>query len=728
MKNKQGNKKSILVFCLAMLFFLCSVSAVLAITSSELWQEWGYNNAGTQNRLGDSIVYGDVSNLSSYNQASYGSYYQPLVNDIDFDGTMDIVIQSANYLLVYDNEWGLQAQTAISLTGQPTLTQSSDLENDGFSSYESYILVHNETSAWIYDFNGSTIAEVYELNASDDENISLGSNGFKCFYESTILSSEVCISKYLRYDERNFSTQRTGGFLSIVIPDTCHNGTCITTTYWDFDDLNHTLVTIPNFMDIDQSGSKEVIFWSDFDGNGSYGYSIFHTTAQSRYTYKDEIFSDATEYTNSYGRNNPLMYDLNTGGHGEVYFYKIYDGDAGGANLYIHCYDTSGTICAGFPVEITDGISNIDSDVCGIYGSAKSWLTNPAIMEIDGDEVLGFLGFGYGSVNTYECGFRYCGTSPADFNFLGYVYPNGTIFQDYDCPSPDFSVGASGRAEVYLTSADFDNDNNDDWINPLAIFMNSNISDNHTLDAVNYWTIPVDLDGDSYYDLISMGSSAGYTYLTGGINSGATIDEVSSDTGSPTCINQEVIFTLTDYTDAELNAAYLRIDCEGTGSYTDWSSASYSPYNTCNFTSYGTFDIVFSITDSGNYPTETDNLVCEWVVDSGNCYSSGEGGGLTCQSTANATGFNDFFINSSVMGLDETDTDGYAAVNFDWEGSGCDEWDPFWRGVCPLVKWVGTGLDKIWDWIFGFFWLFLVLLLIIVVVAFFIKNRDVIMR
>jgi len=240
----------------------------MGVSLSETWLEWGYNNAGTQNRLGDSLAFGTVDNLTSHSQTSYGSNYQPLVTDLDFDGVIDIVVQSDNFLLVYNNTWGLKAQHTVALTGQPTMTSVSDLDNSGFTSYESYIVAHNESVVWIYDFNGSKLTEIYELNVSTDQNISLGNNGFKCYYESSGLDSELCISKYLRYSNDSLEQQTNGGYMTLNIPQTCHNTSCIATTFFDKSDLNHTLATIPNFYDIDDSGAKEVIFCSDFDQNG----------------------------------------------------------------------------------------------------------------------------------------------------------------------------------------------------------------------------------------------------------------------------------------------------------------------------------------------------------------------------------------------------------------------------------------------------------------------------
>ena len=731
--EKQKRKASNKILSGGFLLFaalLLSVSSALAVTYSELWTEWGYNNAGTQNRLDDSLVFGTVTNLTSYSQTSYGTLYQPLVNDLDFDGNLDIVVQSGSFLLVYNRTWGLKAQHTVSLTGQPTLTEVSDLDNDGFTSFESYILAHNETVVWIYDFNGSLLDEIYELNVSDDENISLGNNGFKCFYESVVLSSEVCISKYLRYNGTDLGKQVTGGYMSIVIPDTCHNTSCFTVTYWDFFDLNHTLATIPNFYNIDDDGAREVIFWSDFDGDASYGFSVFHTTAQSRFLFVDNL-TESEDPTDAYAFNNPIMYNLDAG-LGEVFFTN--SNDAIGVDSLLYCYDTVGAACAGFPITVADVAD---------YGSNNYFgHSNPVIAEVDGE--TGICVFGHVRTSGSE------GEGQDEARIACYE-GDGTIINQAYC-SNVWGIGGIGNscrtkegwgtpADRRMTSADFNNNGNDDFLinswfgssNERNGIIDISLNPNETLIPLwnvtlknGLWLIPVDLDEDSYLDIILHNGSEEYTYLSAGANTDATIGEISSDTGSPSCIGETVVFTVTDYTDTELNAIKFRIDCYGNGTYTDWSSSSYAPSAQCNFTRYGTFDIAFSITDSAHDPEETDNLMCDWIIDSANCFESGSGGGLTCQAAANATGFSEYHIN--VSAVEEltgggTDLDGYAGMVFDWEGSGCNNWT-FARGVCPIYKWGMQGLEDLWDWIFWYFWAFLTLILIIVISAFFWKHPE----
>jgi len=296
-----------------------------------------------------------------------------------------------------------------------------------------------------------------------------------------------------------------------------------------------------------------------------------------------------------------------------------------------------------------------------------------------------------------------------------------------------------------MTSADFNNNGHDDFLiegfgsaNNKAGIIDITENPNETLIplwnvtlASALWLIPVDLDGDSYLDIILHTNAKAYTYMSAGANSAATIGEISSNTGSPSCIGENVVFTVTDYTDTEFNAIKFRVDCYGNGTYTAWSSSGYAPTAQCNFTRYGTFDITFSITDSAHDPTETDNLICEWGVDSGNCYESGSGGGLTCQAAANATGFSEYHINDTaledILG-GGTGLDGYESRVFDWEGSGCNNWSVATRGICPAYKWTMQGLEDLWDWIFWYFWAFLTLILIIVISGYFWKHPEAIER
>jgi len=297
---------------------------------------------------------------------------------------------------------------------------------------------------------------------------------------------------------------------------------------------------------------------------------------------------------------------------------------------------------------------------------------------------------------------------------------DGTVIDQISC-SASWGVGGrdssscstSGQAwglptgdGFVMTSADFDNDGNDDFIGDGQIISIVEDSRFHNSTAL----IPIDLNGDTYLDLIGFGASSVNTQLTTGSNSNAEIEEVSSDTGTPSCINEEVTFSITDYTDAEFNRIQLRIDCENNGSFTDWSSLSYAPSTACTYTSYGIKSVVFSIRDSA-HTSEGDRINCTWNVDSGNCYSSGEGSALVCETTATG-GFNDYGFNLTAWEFTD-DKDGYKSTTFDWEGTGCNTWTIF-RGLCPL--WIGfeAFMSDLWDWVFDNFGILLLLLIMLV--------------
>jgi len=690
-KNCKSQAKIVWMCAFAAVFALFLSVSSHATTTAELWQEWGYNNAGTQNRLGDSVSHGNT-NLTSYTQGSYGTTHQPLIGDFDFNGVPEIVIQDASYLLVYNSTWGLLAQETISLTGQPTNIHSSDLDNNGLQSFESYMLVHNNTDIFIYDFNGSNLDQIYSLNVTASQNITLGNNGFKCFYEGTF-EEEFCISKYLRYrnssDAIDEANRTNGGFMTIRIPATCHNTTCFVYSYWDWFDLNHTMATIPNFYDIDNNGVKEAIFWSDYDQNDNPGISIFNTVAQARYLFIDNVTGLATNPEDG-GKSQPIMYDLNPGGHGEIYFIAF---ASSGSIVKMFGYDTVGSALSGFPESIGIGTNEAWND----------W-ASPAILKYNGSEVLG-----YATTRFF---------SPSYTKTLGIVDSSGTK-EIWYAPT------SSPNYVSYVTASDFDNDGNDDLIARYNITGYNNKSVYEMPSDFPYWIIPVDLDLDSYLDLVACGSSACWSLLSAGANIGATINQISSNTGSPSCIGETVRFTVTDYTDPEFNQIHLRIDCYGNGTFQSWSTASFAPTQSCNFSAYGSFEVEFQITDSANYPTQTDSEVVTWQVDAGNCYESGEGGGDLLGVSANVTGLNDYWINETALNLNATGG-AYTPKYFGWAQSGCATWG-MWKGICPLWKWIAVAATNVWDKIFAAFAIFLTILLFIVLIAFFFKHREQIM-
>lgn len=68
-----------------------------------------------------------------------------------------------------------------------------------------------------------------------------------------------------------------------------------------------------------------------------------------------------------------------------------------------------------------------------------------------------------------------------------------------------------------------------------------------------------------------------------------------------------------------------------------------------------------------------------------------------------------------------TEVDTYEAVLFNWDE--CEDWKgSVFYGACPLYIWSISLLDRIWNWIFGAFWIFLTLILVIIIVLLIVKK------
>lgn len=263
-----------------------------------------------------------------------------------------------------------------------------------------------------------------------------------------------------------------------------------------------------------------------------------------------------------------------------------------------------------------------------------------------------------------------------------------------------------------------------------------------------------DFDGDSFLDVIYTKAGTTRIYMSNATNQNPQFigDGTEVDTCVPLCINATITFYARqdlDYSDDEGDNAYLGVNCYGLGfENVTWSSLATDPEISCTYNSLGYWNVPVYITDLANFPSYSETQSFGIYTSLGaSCYDTGEWQ-EECDPVTEVDEIDECFTDSgisvclvsgtssalceecdcySVSGhrcpliINGTVADTYVAVMFDWDE--CVDWKgSMWYGACPLFVWTTSLLGKIWDWIFGAFWIFLTLILVMVIALLIFKK------
>lgn len=219
-----------------------------------------------------------------------------------------------------------------------------------------------------------------------------------------------------------------------------------------------------------------------------------------------------------------------------------------------------------------------------------------------------------------------------------------------------------------------------------------------------------DVNGDAVLDVvITDNNPTTQVFYTDYTNLPPVIGVVNALTSNPVCKGSNVTFELRTYTDFEGDKAIMRVDCFGTGSFTAYTSPSFSPSVECGpYTTGDDFEANIQVTDTFNQALGKIDAVQYTVqVRSTACFTTGQVDENICSDSlcnnipgAVSGGFDLYGINASIGATDNT-PDNYASTNFDF--TKCNDWVGFRayiRPACPFWHMTLGGLIEGTDWVF----------------------------
>ena len=163
----------------------------------------------------------------------------------------------------------------------------------------------------------------------------------------------------------------------------------------------------------------------------------------------------------------------------------------------------------------------------------------------------------------------------------------------------------------------------------------------------------------------------------------------------------------------------MNVYCEGNISKLNTgieTQPAYNPTVNCTYNQTGTYTDFLYIYDLAHLGDKSVNISVPLVVTNNPaCFNSGEGGEII---TGDGITTGSYFVNNSGF-----ETGAYQSSEFDWDSSGCDNWNFFYI-LCPPWTWFVQSITDLFDWVFsGFFIKLLLAIALVILVVIIVKRR-----
>lgn len=729
MKKQIKKSVKIFIFILFLSIFLVQTSDnSLAISK---WNYYGGTSRASFIQSTGNAYVDDVTRSSLYDTVY--SVYSPLIDDLDGNGFNEIiVITNSNEIKLFNGTDFDLLDTYYNAELTPS-GQFVTIDFLGDSNPELMIItntVASNYSLWVVNWNGSDFNITKEIELPSDE----ASNGLSCYSgECYYFSDTGKLYKYNQSDDTNTSP----------VYDSGSNDTCFERSipiFYDYDlDDDMDIFTIWNancyhVLQLENNGSSFTLDYNyTFDTTASaisnIGIANLDGGQKELVITQSHLFRNPTTPFFSY----VYYYGLND--HSLICSQSFHDGSTKVPLITsLHtCYLDEG-----------QGACDYDDD-----GWDEVWIT------LHWSEGV----WGYAANGTFEVLDEGCNIL-ASIEMIGNDFP---IDEQHDYNTEDYIKG------VY---ANMDSDEDFEYIFLYGIWNKdgsllkeilspSFYPDEYSIKQTDYILV-ADVTGNNLNDIIiqdvdiaNISKISVYSFDYASQNPYFIGDGVDVDTCVPLCINETITFYARqglDYEDNESDFAVLGVDCYELGlSNLTWGSLAEDPEVSCTYNVLGSWEVDIYITDEYNYPSYSESETMGIYTSlSSSCYSAGEweeecspfvydppepvercftdSAISVCLVTGTSVFLCEFcecdtlpqtlcpsYYNGTII-------DGYNDRLFDWNQ--CESWEgSVWYGACPFYIWIVSGLNSIWDFIFGAFWIFLTLLLVIIILAIVVKKR-----
>ncbi len=454
---------------------------LLSFNSFAYWQTYQNDLRNTGNANGTGYFPLKTANFSD---DSLGMNFQPLIGDINKDGSNEIVIFSNDSLIIFNPQLNVLSQTKIgSVPGQPALF---DFDNDDLIEIIFNSRQNLTDYFFAYQYNNSNLRQEFNITLINEANFS----GIKCLNAN---GTDLCVFK----DKKNY--------VHIVNMDSKTDNYYNTSTY------NETKQTIPAIGDIDNDGNAEAVFWFNNDSSSGYGFLAFDLKQRNVKWVVDNIFSPVFgSSASSTLKGQPVLVDLKNDGKLEIAASVYYD-DACNVDACTDAFTELFVYAYNGTKLFSKCETNSGGGDCNDGSSLSSgWEgTNPFVMDSNNDGIDDIC-----FIKDKKSGYNFKNMTINCYNYSGGMLLDLELF-----PTTDTVKTA--------IAADINNDGDKEIITENNIYAKNGIPI-FTYDFGSNFVIPAELDGNKGLDLIWTKNGQTKVFLD---NNNYTIDLSVSSSG-----------------------------------------------------------------------------------------------------------------------------------------------------------------------------------------------------
>jgi len=629
---KQLNYKKGGLILLLFLFLLVFSSSAFGVSEFEAigyWSDYGNDlaNLGRSN-----VIEGDMTTISNTVTRAEGNMVSPLIIDIDNDGINEIVGSSGSYIKIYNSTDDFIWLEAEILANGSQVTQPSAY-NSTLDNKVHIVTVMGDTF-YDYTFNGT------DINITKLKNLSVSANSsFATAIPSTkIKCAEIATVPYCFYGDYNGS---------VVIYNTVQSNSSrmlgnISIGYVGGTSRYFSPESPIAIENIDLTGGLELGFITNRNDNTYQGYTIYDVNDGIIQLEVDDLGSG---YPSSSNAVINIMFEDIDGGTSEIITdYRIVNGGA-----------TS---------RIITNISNSDGTPHGIQGINLLDTTSSSTVNLR--SLIGDF--------TSDTGLELCNSyyyvSNGNRNVTCINLNTGNIV--YDKITPHAFADYTYPTYLGIAAADLNLDNYLDIVLHKSI-VSPQQDEEINLTYYGNYTVVGDLNGDTYAEVISMGTNFMWTAWSTSDNSIPTlVDTFGVNPSSPVCNGSSVRFSAEEYdetgaqpsgtnyyNDKDTDQEQLIAVCYGNGTEYSGSLSNADPYVDCQYNTPGYYIVDIYLVDSYNSADRTQvDTVNINVITGTDCNSESQdigeeaidGGTTTTTTTPTSTGISTFL--DSITGGD----------------------------------------------------------------------------
>ncbi|MBI3035828.1 hypothetical protein HYY71_05905 [Candidatus Woesearchaeota archaeon] len=287
-------------------YLYVSIFILLSFSANASWQTYqnDLRNTGVSNGTGYFPL-----RAVNFSDDSFGMDFQPLIDDLDNNGSKEIVIFSNSSLIIFNHQLMISKQSKVGdILAQPALFNFDD---DNLIEIIFNARQNSTDYFFAYQYNNSNLRQEFNITLSNQADF----GGIKCV---KLDAANACVFK----DKKNY--------INMINMNSKAISSYNTSVY---EEVRHT---VPAIGDIDNDGNPEAVFWFNEDNRSGYGFLVFDLAERKLDTsfnnsgivdniFSPEILGPSLFHQLFMLKGQPVLADLNNDNKLEIAASIFYD-------------------------------------------------------------------------------------------------------------------------------------------------------------------------------------------------------------------------------------------------------------------------------------------------------------------------------------------------------------------------------------------------------------------